>query len=358
MKRYSRIGAVGAALALAGAAAGFAMVPAGAAGSFSSPLTGSLELTTTSGPSVLDISNGSMVSGVYDADAGTLTGNVSIGAGSTTVDVAAPINSAVLHYSFTETGGIQNGTVGDDGSVSFTDIQTMNLTQVDALGQTIPLPATCTIGPLSLAFSGTYDADSGTVAVETPTITVPAPGDCGALDAQIRPIIEGATVAVSVQFDIGTADGPSPTVTAAPTTTPGTTVPGGQGVTFTGPFTTDGCDASIPIHFDQGGAYTVEITTTNDRVIGSTDVDRDGPGDETVIVSVDPNHGTEHGDPLNVTVLDANDAVIAVQEGSVDDPDACTPGSSTTKPADDTKPLATPPASPAAPVSAQPAFTG
>jgi len=351
MKPRSRIGTVGAALALVAAAAGYATLPAGAAGSFSSAITNaSLTLTTGGTPSVLDVSNGSMISGSYDPDAGTLTGDISLGDTSFTA-TGTPAGDVEVDISFSSGGPIQNGKV-DGTNVSFADTETVNLDRVPALSLDL---SPCSVGPVTLDYSGTYDPATGKVDVTSNEVTVPdLAGTCGNLASVIAPMINGATVSTSMSFNIGTADQPGPTETTSATTIPATTVPAGTGVDFTGETTTKGCDATVPLHFDGAGDYTVRVVTTNDRVIGTTKVHRDGAGDQNVIVSVDPHHGTKHGDPLNVQVLDANGAVIAHQDGSVDDPNACRPG---TKP-ENTKPLVTPSASPAAAVTAQPSFTG
>lgn len=348
MNLRTRVGAIGAALALSAGAVGIAMSgPAGAAGSFSSSVAGALTLTAGSTPGTLDVSSGSMISGSFDADSGALTGD--IGLGNTTFNATVEgIGTVPVTVSFTSGGAIQNGKV-DGTNVSFTDVETVNLLSATVGGNAVPLGA-CSVGPVSLDYTGTYDPATGKVSVTSNTVTVPdLAGDCGGLAGTIGPILKDATVSANMAFNIGTADQPGPTVT--------TTLPAENGVQFTGEFTTDGCDATIPMHFDGTGDYTVQIVTTGDRVIGSTDVQRDAAGDQDVIVSVDPNHGTAHGDPLNVQVLNADGDVVAEQDGSVDDPKACGP-TTTTKPGGNTGPLATPAAKPAAAVTAQPSFTG
>lgn len=343
MKTRTRLGAVGASLALAATAAGFAMTSAGATvNDINSNLSGGLNLTIPGDPptnATLDVPSGSTFIGNFDDSSGALTGNVGIEAGSTTVPFGD--TNVELQFRFENGGPITDGSINDAGDVHFVDTETIFLTS--ALG--IPLGDDCKVGPVELTYDGTYDGE--TVDVSSDTVDVPAlQGACGGLASTIAPLLAGATVSANLSFGM--------TVETIDTTT--TTIPTAveDETHFNGEFTTDGCDATLPIHFADAGDYTVQITTTNDRVIGSTDVNRTAGGDADVIVSVDPNHGTAHGDPLNAEILDSNGNLLDVQNGEVDDPTACAP-----TPSDSTKPLAqsnTPAA--ATPVSATPAYTG
>lgn len=359
MKVRSRFAAAGAALALGAAAFGIAMTPAGAAGSFSSALTGSLNLNTGSGSSTLDVSSGSMISGSFDPDAGTLTGNVSLG--NTSFPAETAVGDAIVAISFTSGGAIQNGVV-DGTNVSFDDVQTVNLDSATVGGTAIPL-APCFVGPVTLHYTGTYNPDTGAVQVTSNTATVPAlEGTCNAdaIKGMIAPMLEGATVQASANFNIGTADEPGPDDTTpdttTPDTTPGSTVPGQPVTTFTD-VVSNGCVITATIDFAEPGDYTLTVTTNDDREIGSVSFTRDEAGTADIDVTVDADHGTAHGDELNLTLTDADGNVVAQNLGEVDDPDACAPSPTTTS--GGSAPLVQSNSAPAATAaSAQPAYTG
>lgn len=362
MKSRSRIGAVGAALALA-TAGFFAVGSAGAATvDVATPLItppSGLVLEAPGGDLSLPAPAGSNFTGTYDDSTGDLDGTVTIASGSfDTIATGTPAGDlpVTIDFEFESGGPITGGNIDGSGNVSFSDTQTFKLTtlHLTSLGLDQSLGDNCAFGPLDLDYTGTYDDTTNTVDASADfEVPMLQQGDCGDvagidLAGAIMGALGSETPATStLSFELGTNEIPTTTSTTT------TTVPSAPGVSFTGEFTTDGCDATIPTHFDGAGDYTVQIVTTNDRVLGSTKVHRDAAGDQKVIVSVDPNHGTKHGDPLNVQVLDANGAVVAEQDGTVDDPNACRP----TKPTGN-QPLATKPASAATPVSAQPAFTG
>lgn len=382
MKSRSRIAAIGASVALAAAAAGISMMPAGAESiSINAPITGALQLTTSSGASTLDVSSGSSFSGAYDTTSGALTGSIALGNSSFTTTTS--FGEAIVAISFTNGGPITNGTVSGT-SVAFTDVETVNLVSATVNGTAIPL-GECRVGPVTLNYSGTVNPATGDVSV-TSGSPVPVPalaGDCGGLASMIAPMLEGATVVASAQLNIGAISTPTTqpgetttTVEGATTTTqPGgtttlpeatTTLPGVTTTTEpTGPISTigsenitsNGCVVTVPVNFGASGTYTVEITTDSGKVLGTTTVTRNEAGSAGVDVNIDPNHGTHHGDNLNITLTDANGAILDEAVGQVADPEACTP-STTTRPATTTRPLVTPSARPASAVTAQPAYTG
>ena len=352
MKSRTRIGAVGAALALAAAATGFAMMPAGAATvDIETPLIAppsGLVLEAPGGNLTLPAPDGSNFTGTYDDSTGDLNGDVTIAGGSfTTEATGTPAGDlpVTIDYEFVSGGPITGGNIDSSGNVTFTDTQTLKLTtlHLTSLGIDQPLGDSCAFGPLELDYTGTYDATANTVDASADfVVPVLPPGACGD--------IAGIDLADAIMSALGNETPATSTLSFELATNE---IPSAPAASFTGPFTTDGCDATIPTHFDAAGDYTVQIVTTDDRVIGTTDITRTSAGDQNVIVSVDPNHGTKHGDPLNVRVLDANGVVIAEQNGTVDDPNACRPSEPSGN-----QPLATKPAAPAAPVSAQPSFTG
>ena len=348
MKTVQRIGAIGASVALAAGAVAFAVAPAGAAGSFSSAITGGLDLTTTTGSSNLAAAADSLMTGNYDPDAGTLTGSLALG--NTTFTTTVGGNPVDVDISFTSGGNITGGTVTGT-AVSFTDTETVNLDKALAIAL-----APCSVGPVTLDYTGTYDSATGDVDVTSNVVDVPAlTGSCAGLASTIAPMLAGATVQSHLMFNIGTPDAPGPTETAPSTTTSTTTVPVQPETTVDDAnITSKGCDVTIPIDFGEAGTYSVMIVTSDKKIIGSTKVTRDAAGSYDVHVSVDPNHGTHTGDPLTFTVdkVDGtSEAQVAEAPGEVTDASACTPtiSSGTTSSVGNTA---------ATPVSATPAYTG
>lgn len=206
-----------------------------------SNLTGQLSLAKSGAdPVVLPVPSGSTFTGTLDTTTGDLTGSVNIVPGSVTFDVTDPApTSATIYYSFTSGGPITDGRIEPDGTVTFTDVQTLALTKLTVAllpDDEFDLEPTCRFVNIKLDYTGTYDADTGAVNVTSATIDTPAlEGACGKIinglvdvTEQVNGLIGGSTTTATLGFNAAVEDieEPEPPVTVPPTT-PGTTVPGG-----------------------------------------------------------------------------------------------------------------------------------
>ncbi len=219
MKPLRKLGALGASLAVA-ATSLVAAMPAGAETfPIDAILGGGLILHPAEGESVdLPMSDGSTFVGSYDNVSGDLDGTVTITAGIAEVDPGLGIGTADLYYEFIGEGPIFDGTIGPGGEVSFSDIQTIKLTEVSALGGAfvIDLTDNCTFGPLELHYTGDYDFDTGVADVLSDPVTVDPVDDgaCGDLTDTINDMLSGASAEANLTFEFAA----EPPVTTEPIT--------------------------------------------------------------------------------------------------------------------------------------------
>ncbi len=328
MKTIPRLGAIGAAVALA-AAGFFAAMPAGAAThDIHSNLTGGLTLTLPGTPPTttdLTAPDGSVFDGSWDDSSGDLTGTVQIADGSFTVP-GTLIGDATVDFSFTNGGPITNGSIASDNTVTFTDVETVNLDRVEELDKDL---SPCSVGPVTLDYSGTYDPATQEIDVTSNSVDVPALTDsCGGLSGIISPLLDGASVTSHLVFSVAdenvtTTTSTSTTSTSSSTSTTSTTTPSIPLTTITN-VTSNGCNGIFTIDFVDAGHYTLTLTTEDGQRMGSAEVTVDAPGTKDVTVDIDDMHGLKHGDPVEVTLTDANGTVVTSGTTQVNDPDACT----------------------------------
>lgn len=235
MRTLPKLGAIGASVALA-ASTMFVGTAGAETIDISAPLIAppsGLVIDAPGGALTLDAPDGSSFVGAFDDETGELTGDVTIAGGSftTSTHIGAPLNMDAdieISYEFVSGGPIANGEIDDDGNVSFDDVQTLKLTNLNVIGLLEQeLPDSCAFGPLDLAYGGTYDEATNTVTVETEPFFVPplAAGDCGDiagidLAEQIMGAIGYETQAVStLSFERAVVDMPEPEPDETTTTT-------------------------------------------------------------------------------------------------------------------------------------------
>ncbi len=233
MRTLPRLGAIGASLALAATT-----MLAGTAGAetidISAPLIAppsGLVIDAPGGALTLDAPDGSNFVGSFDDETGELTGDVTIAGGSFTTSTEVDGIGAVdveISYAFESGGPITDGEIDDDGNVSFDDVQTLKLTNLNVIGLIEQaLPDSCAFGPLDLAYGGTYDEATNTITVETEPFYVPplATGDCGDLagidfaDAIMKAIGYETQAVSTLSFERAVVDMPEPEPEETTTTT-------------------------------------------------------------------------------------------------------------------------------------------
>lgn len=210
MRIISRLGAVGAAAALAATT-----MFVGTAGAedieISAPLItppSGLTINAAGGALELPAPAGSKFVGSFDDETGELTGEVTIAGGSFAAEADFPGVGQVdveIFYDFESGGPIVDGEIDDDGDVSFRDVQTLRLAEISALSGAIheSLGDSCQFGPLELEYSGTYDEDTNIVTAEADfVVPLLATGSCGDivgfdLATEIMQVIGPETLATS-----------------------------------------------------------------------------------------------------------------------------------------------------------------
>lgn len=307
MKPSRKLGAIGAAIALA-ATSLVAAMPAGAdTFTIDSPLGGGLILSPAEGDAVqLDMTEGSTIVGSYDNDTGAVEATVTFEPGIAEVDPGLGVGNADLYFEIQGSEPITNGTLDADGNLSFVDTKSIQLEKVEALGGAIVLELTdnCRFGPLDLAYEGTYDFDTGAADVLSAPVSVdPVPeGACGDLTDVINDMLAGASARANLTFSFA-AEPPS-------TEEPVTKLTVLTEPAVASQITIDGMIA------DTWGAHDIDVSPGEHEVCFS-DVDGyDNPGCQTVTVAEGESESitgtfTPHA-MLNVTTEPAVNSAITI----------------------------------------------
>ncbi len=168
---------------------------------------------------------------------------------------------------------------------------------------------------------------------------------------QINSVIPVTTTTSSITTSSTTTSSitTSSTTTSEPTTT---SVPAEPTTRITG-LDSQGCEATVSVDYVATGRYTVTLATAGGARIGSSDLDVTTPGIHQVEVEGEDLHGLGHGDPVTVTVTDADGVTLDSVTTQIADPQACAgkPGAPVVKPIAHTT-------APADAVPGKPSYTG